>query len=150
MSFTNWVEIYFQPALSTLMMGKTLLYTIWQVWLCYFWNGYNTIIQGNVYVHFMCKCCLYFGVCMLYSLCSRKLCMREWNLDNTNFSTKHLANLTVRPVRNSCQRQPLPRWYGMHIHEVLGILQSWYLCFMPEIGTIDLSEIYWPQEANMN
>ena len=99
---TKWVEIYFQPALSTLMIGKKILYIIWRFWLGSFWSGHKKINGVNVF--------LYFGVCMFYSLCSRNVWVNGTLIIPIS-SLKHTANVTVRLVRNSCQRQPLPWWY---------------------------------------
>ena len=85
--------------------------------------------------------CILVFVCCIHYVAGNYVCLNGTLIIPIS-ALKHPANLTVQPVGNSCQRQPLPRLYGVHIHKVLGILQSWYVCFMPEIDTIDLSEIY--------
>ena len=113
---TKRVEIYFQPALSTLMIGKKILYIIWRFWLGSFWSGHKKINGVNVF--------LYFGVCMFYSLCIRNVWVNGTLIIPIS-TLKHTANFTVRLVWNSCQRQPLPWWYGTCASCLKLVLSIW-------------------------
>ena len=112
------MEIHFQPALSTLMMGKKNILHNWQFWLGSFWSGHSKINEGNVF--------LYFGVCMFNSLCSRNVWVNGTLIIPISALTQ-TANLTVRLVRNSCQRQPLPWWYVCiwNTAELARVLHAW-------------------------
>ena len=63
--------------MTTLMMGKTLLYIIEQFWLAY--SGMDRI-KVNDFQH--------FGVYMLYSLCVRNVGVSGPLINCTNLSTK--------------------------------------------------------------
>ena len=96
------MQIYFQPALSTLMMGKKYCTSFYGFGLVLFGVDTKTLNEGNVFLH--------FGVCMFYSLCNRNVWVNG-KLIIPISALKQTANFTVRVVRNSCQRQPLPWSY---------------------------------------
>ena len=115
--------MYFFPGalnkfiLSTLMMGKKLWYVVWQFWLGSFWIDNNKINEVNVF--------LYFGVFfVLYSLCNRNVWVNGTLIIPIS-TLKHTANFTVRLVWNSCQRQPLPWWYGTCASCLKLVLSIW-------------------------